>query len=455
MIEVVKAFTLEHVRWLGPLEEEALREGKRARVEGRKLDPDTRRHYDAVTKAVRDANCWFLCDCLPEEPEQPVIVPCQRPGGISLGNLPNAEVAHDVNCVFRLLGESSQGVSGDFVNPLSHKRHDAALGEPGQGDEPWSGRSRAVPTVANVLKRFIREARLHTLAGAERFPSPAEWLAELKNAAAAFPVAQKVPASEVLFTDPESWPSDEFREDLDKRARNWPKGSPPCGYLCWVAHDVDGHDINGRTRDAGHVRVTSPVASKFIHGEIVEGPYLFLGALEQSEDGPGWQCCMAWAQPIADLELPIPVDSGYERLFMLSLAGRVRGLQSDTELEEALGGFAEFELQRPLFPEGVHGRSCEPDALLTVTRPGGPAARARDDPFDDSDKARYVLEVMGLGDAKYEKSQEKTHPRMEQLGRLIRLEGRQFGSVHNGLEHQLERIARRIKKDLIWRWAES
>ncbi|MDE0389835.1 MAG: hypothetical protein OXI75_14145 [Rhodospirillales bacterium] len=106
MIEVVKAFTLEHVRWLGSLEEEALREGKRARVEGRKLKPDIRRLYDAVTKAVRDANCWFLCDCLPEEPEQPVIVPSQRPGGISLGNLPNAEVAHDVNCVFRLLGES-------------------------------------------------------------------------------------------------------------------------------------------------------------------------------------------------------------------------------------------------------------------------------------------------------------------------------------------------------------
>ena len=454
MIEVVKAFSLEHVRWLSPLEEEALREGKRVKVEGGKLEPEMRMIYDSVTKAARDANFWFLCDCLPDEPEQPVIVPFQIPGGISLRNRPNAPMPHDGGCVFRLR-ESLQGASGYFFNPLLHEPYDTQSKKGDPEGKPWSRTGRSVPPVAHVLKCFIQEARLHTLAGAERFPSPADWLVELKNAAAAFPVAPKVPASEVLFTEPKSWRSGEVRERLDERAQSWPKGPPPCGYLCWIAHDVEGHDINGENRDAGHVRVTSPVDSKFVYGNMVEGPYLFLGALEQCEYGSGWECCMAWAQPIASLDLPFPVDSGYERQFMLSLAGRVRDLRSDRELEEALGGVAEFELRRPLFPEGVHGGSCVPDALLTVTRPGGPAARARDDPFDDSDKARYVLEVMGLGDPEYEKSKEKTHPRMEQLGRLIRLEGRQFGSAHNGLEQQLERIARRIKKDLIWRWAES
>ena len=92
------------------------------------------------------------------------------------------------------------------------------------------------------------EARLHTLAGAERFPSPADWLAELARAAGAFPVAPKVPASEVLFTDPASWHSGEVRKRLDARAQTWPKGSPPCGFLCRVAHDVEGRDINGKTR---------------------------------------------------------------------------------------------------------------------------------------------------------------------------------------------------------------
>ena len=454
-IEVVKAFILEHVRWLSPLEEHAVREGKEAKVEGKKLEPEVQRLYDSVTKATRDANFWFLCDCLPGEPEQPVIVPSQIPGGISLRNRPNADVAHEVNCVFRLHGPSQRGTPRYLYNPLSYNLRGAASGEGDPGGKPWSGAGRSVPPVAHVLKCFIREARLHTLAGAERSPSPADWLAELARAAKAFPVAPGVPASEVLFTDPASWRSDEFRKSLDVSAQTWPKGSPPCGFLCGVAHDVKGHDINGENRDAGHVTVTSPVASEFIYGKIVEGPYLFLGALEQCEDGPGWECCMAWAQPIASLELPIPVESDYERQAILSLPQLVRDLQSDTELEEALGGVVGIELQKPLFEIGVREGPCRPDVLLTVTRPGGPAPRARDDPFDDSDKARYVLEVMGFDSEEYKRRKEKTHPLMERLGRLIRLEARQFGSAHNDLERQLERIAHRVAKDLVLRWGGS
>ena len=179
-----------------------------------------------MTEAVRDGNCWFLCDCLPEEWEQPVIVPSRGPRGIRLGNRPDAPVPHDGNCVFRLRG-ASQGTSGYLFNPLPHHRRGAALEEPGRGLEPWRQAGRRVPTVAHVLKCFIREARLHTLAGAERFPSPADWLAELKRAAGAFPVAPKVPASEVLFTDPASWRSGEFRKRLDDRAQNWPKAPGP------------------------------------------------------------------------------------------------------------------------------------------------------------------------------------------------------------------------------------
>ena len=454
-IEVVKAFSLEHDRWLKDLWERALREGKRAKVEGKKLEPDTRMLYDAATEYAHNAKCWFLCDCLPDEPQQAVIVPSQRRGGISLGNLPDADVPHDANCVFRLLRDSSQGAFGDLVNPLPHKRFSAASWEPGPEREPRSGASRLVPTVARALKLFVREARLHTLAGAEQFPSPDEWLAKLARAAAEFPVATKVPASEVLCTDPASWRSGEFRKKLDAWAQKWPNGPPPCGYLCWVAHDVEGHDVNGETRDAGHVTVTSPVVSPVIYDRRVVGPYLFLGALEQCEDGSGWECCMAYAQPIAALELPIPVESDYERQAILSLPQLVGDLQSVTELEKALGGVVGVKLQKPLFNLRVREGPCLPDVLLTVTRPGGPAPRVPGRPFDDSGKARYVLEVMGFDDAEYERKKEKTHPRMERLGRLIRLEGWQFGSSYNGLERQLERIAHRVAKDLLWRWGGS
>ena len=161
---------------------------------------------------------------------------------------------------------------------------------------------------------------------------------------------------------------------------------------------------------------------------------------------------MAYAQPIAAPELPIPVESDYERQALLSLPQLVRDLQSDKELQEALGGVVGVELQKPLFQMGVREGSCLPDVLLTVTRPGGPVPRVPGDPFDDGDKARYVFEVMGFDDVKYEEQKERTHRRMERLGRVIRLEGRQFGSNYDGLERQRDRIARQISKDLIWRW---
>ena len=197
------------------------------------------------------------------------------------------------------------------------------------------------------------------------------------------------------------------------------------------------------------------MVSPIVYERRVEGPYLFLGAVAQSADGPGWECCMAWAQPIAAPELPIPVESDYERQAVLSLAQLVRDLRSDTELEDALGGVVGVELQKPLFEIRVREGGCLPDVLLTVTRPGGPARRAPGGPIDDSGKARYVIEVMGFDDAKYEGDKEKTHRLMERLGRVIRLEGRQFESAHNGLERQLERIASRIAKDLVWRWGAS
>ena len=113
LLEVVKAFGLEHDRWLSPLQEYALREVKGATVEGRKAEPEARRIYDPLTEAMREENCWILCNCLPHGSERPVIVPSRGPRGIRLGNRPDAPVPHDGNCVFRLRG-SSQGTSEYF-----------------------------------------------------------------------------------------------------------------------------------------------------------------------------------------------------------------------------------------------------------------------------------------------------------------------------------------------------
>ncbi|MCY4502161.1 MAG: hypothetical protein OXE57_11435, partial [Alphaproteobacteria bacterium] len=78
------------------------------------------------------------------------------------------------------------------------------------------------------------------------------------------------------------------------------------------------------------------------------------------------------------------------------------------------------------------------------------------DPADDrhllGDSSRYIVEVMGLDDPEYESKKAETHRRMRNLGRLFRLDAKQFDSRGNGLQRQADRIARHVRNDLMLRW---
>ncbi len=461
--ELVEKHGLDRVRMLSALEEAALRA-----VKSGNADPPMREIYRRASNHVRDNDLWILCDCRPEESAKPVIVPRRiAPGRVLLVNLPNASALHAEGCVFarRDAGEEQPvRIPDRSLNPFSGGA--AHPDRPGTGigpPTPWSpsalSTGRDPPSVAHILKTFIQAAQLNTLAGTERFASPEEWLAEIRRAAERFHIAPNVPASEFLFIDPESWHGSEVQETLDAAERSWPERSRPCGILCWVAHDVTEHEINRGNREAGYARSVSPVASPIVHDNRVSGPYLFLGAVARPDDGRAWECHIACAQPIVTPECPIPVESHYERRAVDSLRHLVRDLQNDGGLRQALGNAVRVELRKPLFPFRVLGGRCLPDILVIVTRPGGygyrpgdPDDGRRDGPYADRDQARYIVEVMGFRDPEYEKAKQETHSRMRRIGRVIRMEGPQFDSPHNGLERQRRRLTKQIAKDLAWRW---
>ena len=457
--ELVKKHSREHDRMASPFEEAALQT-----VKGGSGDPATRRIYRRLANHVRDNDLWILCVCRGEGSARPVIVPRRvGPDRVNLVNLPHADVPHAEYCVFRLRdaeGSRAIVIPDDFLDPFSFVEGYRNLPGPGGGKERRrDGLSRVPANVSNILKRLIQEARLNTLAGVERFASPGEWLAELRCAAEALYIAPNIPVAELLFTDPGSWSAGEVGRKLDAAERNWPERRRPCGFLCWVAHDVSEYEINSANPSQGHIRVTSPVVFPSVYRRRVSGPYLFLGVVARSDDGGRWECRLAYAQPIVDPKCPIPVDSGYERSALDSLPHLVRDLRDDRGLLEALGGTVRVELQKPLFEFNVAGSRCLPDILVTVTRPGGyghrprgPGRRPPDGPYEDRDTVRYVIEVMGFDDPEYEKDKEDTQSRMRRIGRVIRMEGGQFESSYNGVDRQRERITGQIRKDLIWRW---
>ena len=394
---------------------------------------------------------WLLCGC-----RDGAIITLRQleKGTIITGNLPDAPVPHAPGCPFGLrdAGDDIDALVADLFLP------DGDSAAPGDGVErPWTG--GRPPSLSQVLRTLMQAAGLNRFEGDSDPAAPEDWLADYRRAAGELRVAGCVPISDILFTDPAIWAADGTPERLDEMARRWPGRGRPFALLSWLAHDVTVDGINSRHPEAGRVEVRSRVPRPRVGQHRIAGPFLFLGIVARGEGGGGWACRAACVHPILSEEVPMPVDSGYERDAIGALRGAATGLAQDAALAEALGGPVRVELEKPLFQFVVRGGHCEPDALLTVTRPGGrghvpagPDGPPLEGPFADRDMARYVIEVMGSTDAAYERRKEKTHARMRRIGRVVRMEGDQFESLWNDLETQTRGIVRRIGKDLVGRW---
>lgn len=452
--EIIDKSTQEPVgERLTPIQGDGVRAVRIAGAPG--ADPAGAAAHEINRRTLRplyDENRWLLCDC---RDGAIITLSKLKSGAIITSNRPDAEIPHAPGCPFGLrdAGDDPDGLVGDLF--LSD-----GLGAPGKGpgdgvDRPWTGGRPS--SLAQVLKTLMRAAGLNRFDGAADPAAPIDWMEACRRAAGEMRVAGRVPMSDILFTDPAKWAVEGTPERLDEVARRWPGRGRPFALLSWLAHSVAVGGINPGHPEAGRVAVNSRVRRPVVGRNRIDGPFLFLGIVARGEGGGGWACRAASVQPILSPEVPMPVDSGYERRALDELRRAAAGLAQDAALAGALGGLARVELEKPLFPFLVRGGPCLPDALLTVTRPGGrshvPAGPdGPPDPFVDRDTARYVIEVMGFADEAYERRKENTHARMRRIGRVIRMEGKQFDSPWNDLDSQTRGIARRIGKDLVGRW---
>ena len=400
--------------------------------------------YRATVASARAKKLWILCDCREGSPEErPIIVPVRQNSGLfHLSNIGMAEVPHAEGCPFAP-GEGARRrkpaiVFGDVLRPVAGRVR-ADEEEPGKGRRlTGPGTDSRSSTLAGHLHRLMQAASLHRLSVADGFAVPEEWLAALRRAAGTFRTPEDIVLSELLFTDPKSWTSGHVAKVLDREGGGW---------LCWMARDIDGGEVNRAHPALGHVRVQADIVFPTVMGRRVDGPWLFLGEVGKSPETGRWQCLEACARPIASARCPVPVDSQNERRALGALRSLIRSLENNTKLADALGGTVRIDLEKPLFDLHTVGGPCRPDFILTVIRPGPEDGRHL-----LGDAARFVIEVMGLGDPDYERAKQKTHRRMRNLGRILLLDARKFDSRGNGIQRQADRIARRIRNNLMLRW---
>ena len=454
---------LEPIRALDSGEEDALR-----RVKDGGGGEDARELYLRTLRFARNKGLWILCDCREEHGERPAMFPRLNPSGwISLVNLRHPRLPHAENCVFAQAVDDGDGsaprrrappaVHDDVLDPFS--RADKAP-EEDEYEPPWSrtvrirdgpSRSRRPREPSSILRELMAAAGLNTVAGADGHSAPADWLPAIGRAAGEFRVAPGVRASEVLFADPESWATGAVEERLEAAEAVWPRDGRPWAMLCWTANALGEHEIVSTGPPERRVQVAESVVSPTVGRNRIPGPWLVLGVVARPAGKKQWRCLRACAQPIVAEECPIPVESGAERRAYWGLRDLVRDLEADEALRRDLGAAAQVRLEKPLKRLPTKLGPCLPDFLVAVARPGAPFG-GHGDPFDPRDRARYIVEVMGFGDPKYERDKAKTHARMSNIGRVFRMEAKQFDAPHDGLRAQRERIGRDIANDLRRRW---
>ena len=450
------------VQALEPEEEAALRTVKG----GGEADEDMRALYPRTVGHARNNEYWFMCDCRFEDGRGPVIVPrVDTPERIFLVNRPGASLPHARDCVFALTGDEEDRPAPrrwaplpahDYTfDPFAPARKKSRVDGPmetvtprGVMGLPAGSRHR---TAANMLRTLMQTAGLNTLDGAGRFSSPRVWLPEILRTAGQFFIADDVPASGFLFTDPASWADGEVARRLEEAEPGWQKYKKPYAMLCWLAHHLDDDEIHPANLQDGHVEVREGVKSPKVFLNREPGPWLFLGIVSRPEGNGPWECLTAWAQPIVAPEWPVPVDSGQERRAFETLHRLAAFLEDDMALRRALGAGVRVQLEKPLTNYERALGLCLPDFVLTVTLPPALANREPDHLVDGA-TVRYVVEVMGRDDPGYEGRKAKMHARMHRIGRPFRMEATEFDSRFDDIERQGERIAQDIANDLVWRW---
>lgn len=153
----------------------------------------------------------------------------------------------------------------------------------------------------------------------------------------------------------------------------------------------------------GDPTATQRVACTVRHfGAASVGPYWVILLAGRAGEGDPFEVIDAYSHPLYRNELPVPVDSDYERTMLEVLLDQMRFWKRYPKTA------ASVALSKPLFDLEAPLGPCRPDAVLAM-------ASAQGTPL------QLLVECMGSADADYLAAKQVTHPRMLSLPHVVGL----------------------------------
>lgn len=262
-------------------------------------------------------------------------------------------------------------------------------------------RNASTPRLARLLWRLLDSAGCNTIAplGMGYEWSIREEFASLGRAAAKIEIAPGVELARAFWTHARPLETNTVYGTLRALAPKWPKTHAPQGFVALYAKTIKGNEIH--VPDGEPVNIATRVQSPSIRGNHISGPYIVLVVAGEYPEARGYAPLRAYAQPIYNGRMFVPVESDFERKALRAILDTQRVLH-------ARG--VDMAISKPLFDSMTPNGPCRPDFILE--------ARSR----MTGELRTVVVEAMGFDSDEYEAAKAVTHPRMAVLGDLVTLD---------------------------------
>lgn len=366
-----------------------------------------------LVQNARIGHRWIACDCLGRAAAPPILTPAflSEADTYYLRRLTSTKrPEHLADCPF---------FRDQVTNRITEVRSHSTPTEPPSGyfevlrpapeklaqrpeDDANDDRTRnaSIPRLARLLWRLMDAAganRIAPLAYAEEW-SIRESFAAMGRAAGKIEIAPGIELARAFWTHARPLQANVVYATLRNMAPNWPKAHAPQGFVLLYAKSFKGHEI--LLPDGDTLTIANRVQSPSVRGNRIVGPFLILVVAGQYPEAHGYAPLRAYAQPILNGRLFVPVDSDFER----------QVLRRILECQRALHGRGvDLAIGKPLFDTITPSGPCRPDFLLE--------ARSR----VTGELRTVVVEAMGFDSDEYAASKAVTHPRMRQLGNLVKI----------------------------------
>lgn len=391
-------------------------------------------HHDEIAginlvQQARIGMKWIACDCLGREKAPPILTPAYLSEAETyyLRRL-TQRPEHREDCPFfrdqatnRVTEVRSRATANDapagFFSVLKPAPENLSK-RPESDVTDDRTRNASTPRLARLLWRLIDTSGVNVIAplAAHEEWSIRENFQSIGRAAAQIEIAPGIELARAIWTHHRPLEAKAVYATLRRLSQDWPAEHEPQGFVLLFSKGHKANEIfltNGES-----ISIANRVQSPAVRGNPVHGPFLTMIVVGKYPEARGYSLLRAYAQPIYNGRLFVPVDSQLERDALRDLLEVQRRLHRED---------VDVAVRKPIFDSQTPAGNCRPDFILE--------ARSR----RTGEIKTLVIEVMGFENDTYRASKSVTHPRMSHLGTLSILSAREI-EAGNGAHHILQEL---------------